>query len=42
MTVSHTLFLASFVWYFEFTSKLKQQGKQEKWSFKERGKSGYD
>jgi len=30
MTVSHSMFLVSFSWYFEFTSKLKQQRKQEK------------
>ena len=31
MTVDITLFLVSFSWCFEFTSKLKQQGKQEKY-----------
>jgi len=30
MAVIITLFLVSFSWCFEFTSKLKQQGKQEK------------
>ena len=30
MTVVITLFLVSFLWCFEFTSKLKQQRKQEK------------
>jgi len=28
MTVRHSLFVVLFSWYFEFTSKLKQQGER--------------